>query len=827
MKNIFIKPVLLLLLLLAVTFSYAQNNFFTDAKETSFFNAKQKRVIIPTKYRAVFLDTLKLTKFLHEVPLEKNIINRNTFPVIKIPLPDGTTQSFHIWESPVMELALAAKFPGIKTYTGQGIEDHRATIKIDWTELGFHVMILSSVTTSVFIDPYAQGNKTGYISYFKSDLKRSETFHELASNISSSLQNRPEDLDYETTELCIGGQLRSYRLAVACTDQYANAATGLSNPTVAQVLSAIVTSVNRVDGVYENELDIHFNLVANEDTIVFVNPATDPFTDNDNPVGLISQSQQIIDSYIGDANYDIGHTFSTGGGGLTLYPNGVAGIVCISGEKASCETGLSDPVGDTYNIDYVSHEIGHEFGAYHSFNSSQVYCGYPGQFSQISNSEPGSGTTIMCYAEGPVASPSALCGTDNLQEHSDPDFNALGFDEITQYIINGTGSNCAVVTNSGNTPPVVNAGSDYTIPLSTPFVLTGSATDVDNDSLTYSWEEVDINGPEGEWNEPSGNAPIFRSFPPITTPSRYFPQISDVINNITTIGEILPSYARILHFRLTVRDNHAGCGGVCNDENIITVDSSGPFTVTYPSAANIVWNTDDSATVTWNIAGTASSPINCSNVIIELSTNGGLTFSDTLLTSTPNTGSTRIYIPNITTDSARVRVMAIGNVFYNISTNNFVIQNPTVSAVCPSANTFITSNISGSAYQWQVNTGNGYTNVANGTNYSGATTDTLHFINTPTSWYGNIYQCQVTGTGTSEAVELKYTDVWTGAVSNAWENSANWGCGSLPDKNIDVIINSGATYYPVLNSNTSVRSISVNPSASLTINPPYNLIVTH
>jgi reprolysin-like metallo-peptidase family M12B/type IX secretion system substrate protein len=680
MKNICIRTIFLLSFVLAGITSFAQNNFFSDAKESDIKDTA-KRVIIPSKYRSLSLDTTGILNFLKNMPAEKNLVDHSNTPVLLIPMPDGSLARFHIWPTAIMEPALAAKYTGIITYAGEGIDDRTATIKIDWTELGFHAMILSAITTSVFIDPYNQGNKNYYISYFRSDLANTEAFTEDVPPVNVTYLDRPtSSLGFEPSSSCIGTQLRSYRIAIACTGEYAIAATGFANPTVAQTLSAIVTTLNRVDGVYELELDIHFNLVGTEDNVIFTDPNTEPFpstSDFNYPQDMMARSQSVIDANIGDANYDLGITFNSEGGGLTSY-NGsnTLGIVCVSGYKASCEVGISNPVGDPFNIDYVSHEIGHEFGAYHSFNSVMGYCGANGQWSGISNSEPGSGTTIMCYAEGPVAGtyPHSLCGTDNLQVHSDPDFNALAFDEITQYTINGNGNSCAVTTATGNTPPVVNAGADYTIPVSTPFILTGSATDIDNDLLTYSWEEVDIQGPPNAWNQPSGNDPVFRSFPPVTVPWRYFPKLSDVVNNTTTIGEVMPSYARVMNFRLTVRDNHAGGGGVCNDENIITIDgSSGPFKVTYPDTTNITWHADDIKAITWNPAGTRLSPVSCDSVLIELSTDGGYTYPDTLVAAAPNTGSAQIVVPDSITTTARIRVMAIGNIFYDISDNNFTI----------------------------------------------------------------------------------------------------------------------------------------------------------
>jgi len=669
MKSFSKKIITSVLFLFTILFTNAQTGFFTDIVARPIISG-EKRTVEPDKSRSLSLDTLGLLNFFKSFQSEKKVNNYKTGPVIEIPMPDGTISRFYIWESSLMEPALAAKFPGLKTYAGQGIDDSTATIKLDWTEFGFHAMILSPVTGSVLIDPYIQGNRVLYISYFKSDVKRANSFNEPELNDNKSTLSLARPAQTLSGPQCVGPQLLIYRLAVACTGEYAIAATGFSSPTIAQTLSAILTTVNRVDGVYRTELDIHFILVANEDHIIFTQPSTDPFTGNNNPNVLINQSQVVIDDSIGNANYDIGHTFSTGAGGLSQI-----GVVCQSSHKALSVTGLANPVGDPFSIDYVAHEMGHEFGAHHPFNSNISYCGSPGQESITTNDEPGSGSTIMAYAEGPVGS--GLCGSDNLQVHSDPYFNGINFDEITQYAINGQGNTCPVDSLTGNNAPIANAGAAYTIPLSTPFVLTGSAVDPDGDALTYCWEQIDVGGPFGTWNMPSGNAPIFRSFLPVSSTSRYFPKVSDVINGTTTIGEILPSYTRAMHFRLTARDNRATAGGVCFAETSITVNgASGPFVVIYPSTKNIVWNENDTQTVTWNVANTASSPVNCSNVNILLSTDGGLTYSDTLQANAPNTGTAQIKVPLQLTTQARIKITSVGNIFYNISDNDFTIQKP-------------------------------------------------------------------------------------------------------------------------------------------------------
>ncbi|MBS1515444.1 MAG: T9SS type A sorting domain-containing protein [Bacteroidetes bacterium] len=633
-------------------FSLSANaaNYWNDVPAAS-IQTTGERVIKPEKFRTLSLNIPEMKTLLQSAPLEKNVHPKNSNSVISLPMPDGTFLRFKFVDSPIMEDGLAAQFPEIKTYLGQGIDDPYSSVRFDMTPLGFHAMIFSERGT-VFIDPYAKGDNFNYQSYFKSDFHSDK---KMSCEAIDNWDGKPKQAPH-TTDVIAEGQLRTYRTVVACTGEYAAYFGG----TVNAAMAAIVVSMNRVNGVYENEVSVRMVLVANNSSVVYTNASTDPYT-NANGNTMLGQNQTTCDNVIGTANYDMGHVFSTGGGGVAYL-----GCVCVAGNKARGVTGDSAPVGDPYDIDYVAHEMGHQFGGNHSFNSQTSSCG-GGNRNNNTAFEPGSGSTIMAYA--------GICGADDLQPHSDPYFHVKNLDEIIAYTSVGSGNSCPVTTTTGNLNPVVTVpNGGFTIPISTPFELTGSATDGNSDPLKYCWEEYDL-GPAGTANNPSGNAPIFRSFNPVTSGTRVFPKVSNLINNTTTIGELLPTYARNLSFRLTARDYRAGGGGIGYSALSFSVSAgAGPFLVTSPNTA-ITWNMHSPQTVTWNVANTSAAPVSAANVDIFLSTDGGNTFPTTLATGVPNNGSASVTLPNIQNSSCRIKVKASNNIFFDISNTNFTITN--------------------------------------------------------------------------------------------------------------------------------------------------------
>ncbi len=657
------KPAMILLAVMTVTPALfaADQGIWSDVSEAQ-ISSQGERWIVPSRYRTLALDQAALAAVLRSAPLEGSANAGVADVILALPLPDGDYGRFRIEESPIMAPELAARYPELGTFRGQGLDDPTATLRFDLTPAGFHAMILS-VSGSIYIDPYSRGDVTHYISYYtRNDVSpagsKGQRCLVAGEPHEPSPRRKAGGAEGSKTargdpSLPNGDVLKTYRTVVAATGEY-TAFHSAGAPTVAEGMAAIVTAMNRVNGIYERDMAVRMTLVANNHLVVFTNGATDPYT-NSSGGAMLGQNQITLDSVIGNANYDIGHVFSTGGGGIGLLGP------CRTSSKALGVTGLPSPTGDAFWVNFVAHEMGHQWTANHTFND---FCAGTMRHGPTAY-EPGSGTTVMAYAGN--------CGSQDIQADRDDYFHNISYQEIVNYITTGEGNTCGVATATGNALPVPDAGDSFTIPIDTPFELCGSATDADGDTLTYNWEQFNLGSP-GPPDSPAGDAPIFRSFPSKLSPCRTFPQLSDLLSNTQTPGELLPGYARTLTFRMLVRDNAAGGGGADYDQvDIVVSDAGGPFEITSPNTA-VVWSTGSTETVTWNVAGTDLSPIDCSQVDLLLSDDGGITYPTTVLAATANDGSADVTVPAVDTTQARLQVRCSDNIFFDVSDTDFTIQ---------------------------------------------------------------------------------------------------------------------------------------------------------
>ena len=640
----------LVTLCFSVSFLSAQNNpwYTVKAKSVSTGNDLLTRPNLPTEFKVLSLNTNELQNVTSQANKTTGTAKRTKGVVISMPTPDAGFMDFEIFEQQDFEEALSKKFPELKSYTGYAVFDKSTEINFTVNSLGFNAVITSPNFSTIYIDTYSK-DLSQYIIYYRKDLKRVKEFSCLDTNLLDIEEHeiQPQKFVKRSSD----GIYRDYRIAIATTTEYSqfhinrlNAQAQSTLQKKAIVLSAIQTTLNRVNTVYKRDLAIHLTLVANNDDIIFID--TDSFN-NTNANILISQSQTVIDNTIGNSNYDIGHTFSTGAGGLaTLY------TPCNPNSKARGVTGSTQPINDPYDIDYVAHEIGHQFGATHTFNND---C--DSNREDATAYEPGSGSTIMAYA--------GICAP-NVANNSDDYFHYISIKQIQDFI-EGNGGTCPTNTILTNSAPNVNNIQNYTIPFGTAFKLSAIATDTDNDILTYGWEqlnnEITINPPLAT----NINGPAFKSIKPTTSNTRYFPNYTSVLNgNLTPQWEVISNVPRTYKFGLTVRDNNATGGQVTQKENTITVANTGPFIITAPESELSSWPKNSTQTVTWNVAGTNANGINTTNVNILLSTDGGQTF-EMLVENTANDGTENVTVPNIATKDAVLMIEAVGNIFYTVS----------------------------------------------------------------------------------------------------------------------------------------------------------------
>lgn len=618
-----------------------------------------------SSFRPYALSATSMANLLASAPLESQVSAKNSSTILALPTPYGTVAHFRIVNAAMMEPGLAAKYPEIRTIRGQGIEDPAAVLDADITSLGFHAQV-QSPNGWFYIDPYWHLDTSAYAVYSRDAVGPPSTPFAELSDGSEAMRSAVGGLGDDPSGDDGGGgiamrssgaTLRTFRLANAATGEY----TAYFGGTVAAGQAAIVTAINRVSGIMETELAIRLVLVSNNDSLVYTNSSTDPYSNN-NGSTMLGQNQTNVTNVIGSANYDIGHVFSTGGGGVASL-----GVVGVNSSKARGVTGNSSPNGDSFWVDYVIHEMGHQFGADHTFNG--VNGSASGNRVSSSAYEPGSGSTIMAYA--------GICGADNLQAHSDPYYHTRSYDQIRAYIESAAISSVGTSTSTGNGIPTVNAGGDYVIPTGTTFALTAVGSDPDGDTVTYGWEERDLGAAQALSAADNGASPIFRSLNPVLSPTRVFPKLSSILSNSYTTSEKIPAVARTTsNYRVTIRDNRADGGAVNQDDMVLTFVNTGSAFAVTGLDSSLSWTGGTAQTITWNVAGTTGNGINTSQVNIRLSTDGGNTFQYLLAGNTANDGSEIVTLPAIVTSAARIKIEAVNNVYFDISNANLTITTP-------------------------------------------------------------------------------------------------------------------------------------------------------
>jgi subtilisin-like proprotein convertase family protein len=649
----FIYSIVIIILFVSSTSAQKQESLWS---KVSIDKVKKEKVIFnkptPNKSILVSLDIESFKLRLLNIA-KRGLSSDNEGVRFDFPNQEGNFESYLVKEASVMTPELQAQYPEIRAYVGKGIDNPTAIIRFSLSpQKGLSSMVLSDKKT-VFIEPYS-ADLSQYMVFvnaaedgLKADFECGTEYAKSEFDISDEAYIALRNADDQT--------LRTYRLALACTVEYAQFHGG----TFGQVTAAMNVTMARVNGVFERDLGLTMVMVPNT-TIVFLGPdvTSDPYTNQSGTV-LLSQNQTTCDSNIGSENYDIGHVFSTGGGGIALLAS-----VCRNNSKAGGVTGSFSPQGDTFDIDFVAHEFGHQFGGNHTQNNS---C----QRSAVSV-EPGSGSTIMGYA--------GICAP-NVQNNSDDYFHGENIKEMWLNIFAGTGSSCFTGSTTNNAAPQVNAGANFAIPKATAFVLKGAATDANTAAagLTYCWEQTDTTPATMPPQSANTGGPAFRSLDPTTLPDRYMPPLNTVMSgSLATTWEVVSSVARDMNFLLTVRDNELDGGATGSGAMEVSVEDVTPFTIVTPP----IWGQNTSQQANWVVGATADATINCQSVNILFTTDNGASFT-TLASGVPNTGSATITVPNIAdTSNAKILVEAADNIFYAVS-NAFEISDELDFSIVP------------------------------------------------------------------------------------------------------------------------------------------------
>ncbi len=658
------------ILFLSITTLNAQKWIPVSENQITLKN-NQTREIIPDHYALMAIDFDRLKKDLSKAPLESSTQRSQNEITISVPLPNGEIHNVRAYESPVMRPLLQAKYPGIRSYRVYNKKE-KISGRIAMSQLGLHAAFKTPKGT-VYIDPYANNMTDHYMSYYtKDDHSQSPVAplgcghhgHDLENHSDWASLREAEDAGVSMRSPSEPVVLHEYDFALACTGEW-----GQNQGGVANIMAKFNTGVNRLNQIFEQDLSMRIILVDNNDLLAFTDPNTDPY-DGNQGFNILGANTAALNNTIGINTYDFGHVWSncndTGGvafGSSACTGNRGAGVTCIG-----TSAGVS---GVMVNI--TAHEIGHQLSAGHTWNkcTDDLF----GQFAPASAFEPGSGTTIMSYA--------GLCGGNSVAFANTDNYHVGTLNEMLFYTRETGAEACATKVDTDNNTPeaYIPMEGGFVIPVGTPFELTGDAFDPDGDPMTYSWEQYDL-GPSSDLGTPLGTAPLFRVYyPDENAKTRVFPRMQSIISGSGPQGtevERLPQISRDLTFRFVVRDNHEGIGAVDWEEiEFSSTDQAGPFMLTFPNIDE-QFTVGDTATITWDVANTDQSPVNCEFVDIFLSDDGGFNYNYQLAKNAPNDGSHEVIIPNAVSDFVRIKVKGADNIFFDIGNLNSRVFAPTI-----------------------------------------------------------------------------------------------------------------------------------------------------
>jgi subtilisin-like proprotein convertase family protein len=667
----------ILIVLVCLSLSATAQTFFKPVRPEAVVipEGVQRRQMTPLQMHTFRLDDLAgMSALLANAPMEYTADARSGRSVLQIPMADGTMEDFAVFRVMAFEPLVYERHPEVRTFAGYALRNPALTLRGSITLRGLKIMVMQPDFGIVYVEPCdAFGQTPYYRVYDRADIPKDI----LPAGLTRGIAEGTEVLQVSPTERrAVLAQvqertaaqlmnLKIYRYAVGCTHAY-SADNGGTKPLA---WASVMEYSNQVSAIYERDVAMRLQLVAASESTVFVDAASDPYPNAD--AGSIMGTNGIVmNAFIGINNYDIGHAYGRYQGGAAL---GIAGgITCTSNSKASgCSLGYPQlDYGDNF-VNTIGQETGHQCSAGHTWN----FCGDNNGRNGGSAFEPGSGSTIMSYG--------GACGSDDVQNYSDLYFHAGSIDEIQFFYTFLLGEGCGVLQPTTNHRPEVTLPytNGFFIPINTPFELNGSATDEDNDVISYTWEQMDI-GPATPLNMPVGNSPLFRVFPAGDKTNRVFPRMSRVLANQFDITEQLPTYDRDMTFRFSARDNRPGEGGVgWKDVEFRATALAGPFRVEWPNVTVDTWEIGSYVTVRWDVANTFGAPVNCKKVNIRLSTDGGLTWPTILAENVANDGTQSVQVPNLPTNNARIRVDAADNVFFDVSNQNFKIKAPTTPAL--------------------------------------------------------------------------------------------------------------------------------------------------